>query len=292
MTDTKPAPSKIIPNTFQTPNLLTDDGLMALISGNETKCYIVIIRKTFGWRKERDRIAKSQIVTATGLGEDAVDDCMLALVKYGLVLQTAKNNPVVNEGCEWMPQIDDSQIDYAGLLARQESKKASNSKRTEKARIVRGGDVQQPHHVGHPQGGDVQHPPQQPITTNVLVVINAGDVFKSYEAEFGGLTPMIADAIKSWLDEDKVPAEWILEAMQIAVKANKRSWKYVEGILRNCKAANIRPALNKLEAKHADRTGNPKRTKQPEPKPENYSDADRKTAELIRKQRAARVPAV
>jgi len=88
----KPTSSKIIPNTFQTPNLLTDDGLMALLSGNEVKCYLVVIRKTFGWRKERDRIAKSQITQATGLMKPTVDDCMAILVKFGLVLCTAENN--------------------------------------------------------------------------------------------------------------------------------------------------------------------------------------------------------
>ena len=259
MSDSKPAPSKIIPNTFQTPNLLTDDGLMALISGNELKCYIVVIRKTFGWRKDKDRIAKSQIITATGIGDKTVDDCMAALVKYRLVLQTAGNN-AANEGCEWSPQMDDAQIDYVGLQERQALTKSSNAKRTEKARLARGGDVQQPHFVQQPQGGDVQQPPQQPITASIVVVISAAEIFTAYEREIGAITPMIADAINCWLDVEKIPADWILEAMQIAVKANVRNWKYVEGILKNSKAKNVRPSLNKLEAKNANRTGNSKRT--------------------------------
>ena len=45
--EANPAPSKIIPNTFQTPNALTDE-VMRLLSGNEVKCYLVIVRKTFG----------------------------------------------------------------------------------------------------------------------------------------------------------------------------------------------------------------------------------------------------
>jgi phage replication O-like protein O len=282
------APSKIIPNTFQTPNLLIDGGLMALLSGNEVKCYLVVIRKTFGWRKDRDRIAKSQIAAATGLSETTVDDCMASLVRNGLVLRTAENNPA-NAGVEWAPQMDDRQIDYSGLKARQADAKSKNSRRTEKARAARGGDVQHPHHVQQPQGGDVQQPPQQPIKTNVLVVVNAdfAEICKAYEQEFGALTPMIADAIKGSVDT--YPVEWIQEAMQIAVESNKRSWAYVEGVLKNCKAAGKRPSLNRLEKgnKHENgNSGNSKRAKQPEQAPANYSAADKAAAERVRQRKA------
>ena len=271
MTD---APSKIIPNTFQTPNLLVEDGLMGLLSGNETKCYIVVIRKTFGWRKDRDRIAKSQIATAAGIAETTVDDCMAALVKFGLVLRTAENNPA-NAGVEWAPQMDDSQIDYAGLRERQAQAKSANSKRTEKARLARGGDVQQPHHVQQPQGGDVQQPPQQPITTSVLVVVNAGiaEISTRYEQEFGSLTPMIADAIK--YDVDTYTAEWVLEAMDIAVKANVRRWNYVHGILKACKAKSVKPSLNRLEKPNANGKPGAKPTRPAELTPEDVAAAER-----------------
>jgi len=258
MSDIKPMPSKIIPNTFQTPNLLTDDGLMSLLSGNEVKCYLVVIRKTFGWRKERDRIAKSQITKATGLSEPTVDDCMASLVNFGLVLCTADNN-VANEGKEWSPQMDDSAIDYAGLEKRQTEAKKSSVKRTEKARLARGGVVQQPHLNQQPQGGVVQQPPQQPITASTSVFGSSGkNIFKMYEQEFGGLTPMIADAIKA--TEQTYPPDWIPEAMEIAVKKNIRTWDYVEGILRKCKAKNIRPSLNKLEAKNGNTGSNSRST--------------------------------
>lgn len=262
MSDGVPAPSKIIPNTFQTPNLLTDDGLLSLLTGPETKCYLVVIRKTFGWRKDRDRIAKSQIMASTGLGESAADDAMNSLVKYGLIVKTAENNPA-NEGNEWAPQMDDRLIDYVGLRERQTRTQESNQKRTEKARLARGGgDVPQPHHVPQPGGGDVPQPPQQPITTSILVVVNA-DVAKisaTYEQEFGALTPMIADAIRD--DCATYPADWIPEAMQIAVHAGKRDWRYVRGILKRCGEKKVRPSLNQQEKPHGNNgSGNSHRAK-------------------------------
>jgi DNA replication protein len=59
------------------------------------------------------------------------------------------------------------------------------------------------------------------------------NIFKLYEENIGPLTPMIADALKD--AEQTYKPEWVTEALEIAVKNNKRSWKYVEVILRRWK---------------------------------------------------------
>jgi DnaD/phage-associated family protein len=59
------------------------------------------------------------------------------------------------------------------------------------------------------------------------------NVFKLYEENIGPLTPLLADALRD--AEQTYPAEWIAEAIGEAVKQNKRSWKYVEAILRRWK---------------------------------------------------------
>ena len=49
------------------------------------------------------------------------------------------------------------------------------------------------------------------------------NVFKLYEENIGPLTPLIADALK---DAEQIYAEeWISEAIELAAKNNKRSWK-------------------------------------------------------------------
>ena len=58
-----------------------------------------------------------------------------------------------------------------------------------------------------------------------------GDIYKAYEQNIGHLTPIIADNLKD-LEAD-FPKEWILEAIDIAVGAEKRSLNYVRGILKN-----------------------------------------------------------
>ncbi len=56
------------------------------------------------------------------------------------------------------------------------------------------------------------------------------NVYQLYEASIGPLTPMIAEALKD--AETTFDPAWVAEAIQIAVERNKRSWRYVEAILR------------------------------------------------------------
>ncbi|HSG43646.1 MAG TPA: DnaD domain protein [Anaerolineales bacterium] len=59
------------------------------------------------------------------------------------------------------------------------------------------------------------------------------NVFKLYEENIGPLTPMIADTLKDV--EDHYQPEWIADAIELAVKNNKRNWKYCEAILKRWK---------------------------------------------------------
>jgi len=57
--------------------------------------------------------------------------------------------------------------------------------------------------------------------------------FRLYEENIGPLTPLIADALKD--AESAYPAAWLEDAINLAVRNNKRSWSYCEAILRRWK---------------------------------------------------------
>jgi DNA replication protein len=61
------------------------------------------------------------------------------------------------------------------------------------------------------------------------------NIFKLYEENIGPLTPLMADTLKD--AEKDYPAEWLAEAVTIAVERNKRNWKYIEAILKRWKEA-------------------------------------------------------
>ena len=60
------------------------------------------------------------------------------------------------------------------------------------------------------------------------------NIFSLYEKNIGALTPLIAEELKD--AERQYPEAWIEEAFQAAVAQNKRSWRYIEAILKRWKA--------------------------------------------------------
>jgi DNA replication protein len=77
------------------------------------------------------------------------------------------------------------------------------------------------------------------------------NIFKLYEENIGPLTPLIADALKD--SEETYPPEWVAEALEAAVKNNKRSWKYVEAILRRWKEEGHAKKQDRRDAKEDGR---------------------------------------
>jgi len=72
-----------------------------------------------------------------------------------------------------------------------------------------------------PEGGSSNVPLERP------------NIFRLYEENIGPLTPLIADALKD--AEETYPAEWVADTIGLAVKNNKRSWRYCEAILKRWK---------------------------------------------------------
>ena len=60
--------------------------------------------------------------------------------------------------------------------------------------------------------------------------LHKGSVFQLYEDNIGPISPLVAEELKE--AEELYPAEWLVEAMREAAMLNKRSWRYVEAILK------------------------------------------------------------
>lgn len=76
----------------------------------------------------------------------------------------------------------------------------------------------------------------QPPLINVVNKDEAGKVFQAYESEIGALTAHIRDEVNSMLDEDKVPPDWIVDAIHLAAEANARNLNYIKAIIKNWQA--------------------------------------------------------
>ena len=72
-----------------------------------------------------------------------------------------------------------------------------------------------------------------PENTGSAPLFERPNIFRLYEENMGPLTPLIADALKD--AEATYSAEWIAETIDLAVRNNKRSWRYCEAILKRWK---------------------------------------------------------
>ncbi len=72
-----------------------------------------------------------------------------------------------------------------------------------------------------------------PKTGVIATPAERRNIFMLYEENIGPLTPLIADALKD--AEELYSPEWIADSIELAVKNNKRNWKYCEAILKRWK---------------------------------------------------------
>ena len=72
------------------------------------------------------------------------------------------------------------------------------------------------------------------------------EIFRLYEENIGPLTPLLADLLKD--AEQTFSAEWVADAIAIAVKNNKRSWSYCEAILKRWKEDGRAEKQNRRDA--------------------------------------------
>lgn len=146
-------------------------------------------------------------------------------------------------------------------------------------------------HEGIPSPREASPSPREgkkELIKNLVLVVNDADVAniaKLYETEIGALTPLVADAIRDALKT--YPADWIREAIPIAVKNNARRWNYVEAILKNCKIAGKRPSLNRLENKNGSNNSSNRRRAEPKGQAQAgtsqpYTGADLAAAKLVK----------
>jgi DnaD/phage-associated family protein len=80
----------------------------------------------------------------------------------------------------------------------------------------------------------------------VGLIADRPTIFALYEENFGPLTPMLSETLRD--AENTYPYVWIQDAMRAAVENNKRSWRYVEAILKRW-ATEGRPAPSPAAAK-------------------------------------------
>lgn len=75
-------------NGFIRMPLAVIDDLMPTLSANEFRVFLLILRKTWGWRKESDRISYKQIHKGANIkGHKTIQKALKGLIDRGLIVQ-------------------------------------------------------------------------------------------------------------------------------------------------------------------------------------------------------------
>lgn len=86
------------------------------------------------------------------------------------------------------------------------------------------------------------------------------EISKIYTEEIGQLTPLVADDIKSFIEDDKLSVELIIYAIREASKNNVKNWKYITAILKRFVAENVKCVADiKTKEKKPKKTGKTKK---------------------------------
>ena len=64
--------------------------MMIHLSANQWQVLLCIIRKTYGFQRKVDKIANSQIMLATGLGESVVSRALKRLQETNIIIRKGK----------------------------------------------------------------------------------------------------------------------------------------------------------------------------------------------------------
>ena len=95
------------PNYTQIPNVYFDE-IMSTLNGSENLVFLAIMRKTFGWRKKKDRISYSQIMKMTGIAKSTTATTIKSLEEKGLIISEKHGQSVtyyVNVEAKTVPKI-------------------------------------------------------------------------------------------------------------------------------------------------------------------------------------------
>jgi len=117
MAQCKPFPKFGAPHFTMIPNVFSDKYLPDL-TGAEAKVLVVIMRKTYGWRKDRDAISLSQLEKAAGLSRDSVARAVKSLEQEGYIIIERGGGQAINVYCLNVEESDASvtQLASADLL--------------------------------------------------------------------------------------------------------------------------------------------------------------------------------
>ena len=209
------------PNYTQTPNQIFEE-FLPLMGVAELKVVLAIVRNTFGWHRKSHRMSLSYFTQATGLSRQGVLDGLNAGIQRGIICRHK-----MGQSYEYSLRIDDetSQAtrpveDETSQASRPVEDETSQASRPVLVKLLDPTKKDKERTTKESDGGGGSFPDG----------VSFAEVVQVYQSEIGMYSMVVADMMQD--DFDTYGGKWIIDAIHIAVLANKRKYNYVRGILR------------------------------------------------------------
>ena len=198
------------PNYTQTPNQIFEE-FLPLMGVAELKVVLAIVRNTFGWHRNAHRMSLSYFTQATGLSRQGVLDGLNAGIQRGIICRHK-----MGQSYEYSLRIDDE----TSQASRPVEDETSQASRPVLVKLVDPTKKDKERTTKESDGGGGSFPDG----------VSFAEVARAYQSEIGMYSAVVADMMQD--DFDTYGGQWIIDAIHIAVLANKRKYNYVRGILR------------------------------------------------------------
>lgn len=129
----------LIPNTCQVPNVLLDE-IMPGLSGSSLKILLAIVRKTYGFQKQSDKISFRTLQKLTGLSRDAVNRGIKGLGSLVTITPGAKGVPTLEGVNKYALNLDIK----TGELVRKSDQSENLTSQKNREKQVRKSDSSKP----------------------------------------------------------------------------------------------------------------------------------------------------
>lgn len=223
-----------MPNRILKDSICTSENIDVLSADEEVFWYRLIVQcDDYGRMDARPAILRARCypLRIDTVGEQDVSKWLTSLRRAGLIhIYTVDDRPYL-QIATWdkHQQVRAKRSKYPPMI----SDDINGNQLQSDAPVIQSNPIQSNAFDGG--GADVPDDDDSPIdgTGDPYSDADFALVNKAYEQNIGLLSPMIADNLKSDLKE--YPAAWIVDAIEIAVRANVRRLNYVEGILERWK---------------------------------------------------------
>lgn len=192
-------------------------------AANQLTIILLVIRFTYGFQRKEHNFSIGFVADATGMDKKAAKRAIDSLIEAKVLIVTQEASFTNPRRLAFNKDYERWQIEERGQKKREEAKQPGGGRFDH----TPGGESD------HTGGGRFDHQERKDKEKINTTTKEQENCFNFYEQNFGIMAPYLIEQVGQWLDDFEEQHDIIIFAMQIALERNKRSWGYIQAILKD-----------------------------------------------------------